>query len=59
MLWGMSSSCAHCLFSHNYLGACKLDGRAPFPKAATLFMAAFASEDAAAGGCPDLKPHER
>ena len=50
---------SHCLFSHDYLGACKVDGRAPFPAAAELFMAAFASEDAATGGCPELKPHER
>ena len=27
------------------LPACNVDGRAPFPKAAEMFMAAFASED--------------
>jgi len=45
---------SHCLFDHGYLPSCKADGRAPFAQAAKKFMAAFASEDEAAGGCPEL-----
>ena len=43
-----------CLFKMGYLDACKVDGRAPFQTARKHFEAAFASDDAAMGGCPGL-----
>ena len=40
---------------HDYKALCAHDGRAPFPRATSAFLAAFASEDASKGGCPDLQ----
>lgn len=44
-----------CLFERNgFKQACVNERRSPFPTATQLFKKAFASEDAAKGGCPAL-----
>ena len=44
-----------CVFHKQaFLDACQSDGRAPFAKATAIFLAAFASDDPAEGGCPPL-----
>ena len=45
---------AQCMLKHGYIPACKTDGRAPFAAAKKIFLAAFASDDPAKGGCPAL-----
>ena len=46
---------AQCMLTHGYIDACKADGRAPFTSAKQTFLAAFASDDPAKGGCPPIK----
>ena len=42
------------MLKHGYIASCKADGRAPFAAAKKIFLAAFASDDPAKGGCPAL-----
>lgn len=44
-----------CLITtHDFKSLCSTDARDPFPSATAAFLAAFASEDASKGGCPEV-----
>jgi len=47
------------LKNNKFFQACLNDKMAPYPTAQAVLSAAFASDDPAQGGCPDVPPPSR